>query len=222
MISHSAYRQAIRDRARTLSVATTGATTLATTTTTYTRSSGSFLTDGFAVGMEVTASGFAAANNGVALITGLTATVMTVRRTSPLVTSAAASGRTIAAGLPSKRAWENVEFQPVAEWPYVEEQYIPGPTTRTTIGPLAELELTPMYVLLVNVPSNSSVEAATKYADELLGHFAPGTTITASNGDVLRVRGDTGPFPAQLRQGNPGYAVVPVTIPFRLRTNNPI
>ena len=44
--------------------------------------------------------------------------------------------------------------------------------------------------------------------------------ITASAGDVLRVRSDVGPFRGQLQQGTPGWAVVPVTFPCRIETAN--
>ena len=59
---------------------------------TYTRTaggSGSFITDGFAVGQYVTVSGYAAANdNGVKVIQSLTATVMTVLPSIALTTEA--------------------------------------------------------------------------------------------------------------------------------------
>ena len=53
---------------------------------TYTRSAGSYITDGFAVGMVVTWSGFTnAVNNGKKVIESLTATVMTVTASQTLI-----------------------------------------------------------------------------------------------------------------------------------------
>jgi hypothetical protein len=54
---------ALRGRVLTLSVATTGTTSLAATATGYTRAAGSFVTDGFKPGMEVLAAGFATSGN---------------------------------------------------------------------------------------------------------------------------------------------------------------
>lgn len=77
---------------------TTGSTTLSADPTGYSRSSGSFITNGFVVGQQITASGFTnAANNGRSTITGVTATQLTVTKSTPPVTEAAASGRTIIA-----------------------------------------------------------------------------------------------------------------------------
>lgn len=221
MIDHLQTQLALRGRLLTLSVATTGSTDLASTTSAFTRSAGSFIDDGFKVGMEVDAGGFATgANDGTTVITGLTATVMTVAKT--LTADSEASGRTITAALPSGRAWENLEFTPVAGEPWVEEQYIPGPTRQITVGKDGQLEITPQYQVQVHAPANTSVGAAAAYADALIGLFAPLTAMTLTNGDTLRVRTDTGPFRGQLQRSHPGWIVVPVTFPCRLRTQNQI
>jgi hypothetical protein len=81
--------------------ATTGSISLAATATTYVRTTGSFIADGFYVGETITASGFSptvssGANNGQGVISNLTALVMTLAaRTPSLVVEAAAAGRTI-------------------------------------------------------------------------------------------------------------------------------
>lgn len=57
----------------------TGLTSLSATATTFVRAAGSFVTDGFAVGDIVTASGFATAgNNGRFAVTAVAATILTV------------------------------------------------------------------------------------------------------------------------------------------------
>ena len=79
--------------------ATTGnSATLSATATGYARTSGSFITNGFAVGQEVTATGFTnPENNGTSRITAVTATALTVNKTVPTVVEAAATGRSITA-----------------------------------------------------------------------------------------------------------------------------
>jgi len=63
---------------------------------TIVRATGSFLTDGFVVGQWVKTTGFtAAANNGIFLITALTATIMTVFPTATLVDEVSTAGRSI-------------------------------------------------------------------------------------------------------------------------------
>lgn len=218
MIAHDDLQQAIRDRLVTLSVLTTGAITLATTATAYTRSSGSFVTDGFAPGMELSASGFGNGADGLSVVRTVTATVLTVDRTLPVTTAGA--GRTLVVGLPSRRAWENVPFTPPPEGkPYVEEQYIPGPSARATLGQGGDLEALPMYQVQIHVPEGYGKVALRRYLDALYAHFKPDTALTV-NGDVMRVRGDVGPFGGQVRFGVPGFAVAPLTIPFRFRTAN--
>jgi hypothetical protein len=83
--------------------ATTGSAELAATTAGYTRSAGSFLTDGFYIGMPVAASGFtSAANNGTSTVTNVTATTLTVAKTPATVAEAAATGRTVTRATPNK------------------------------------------------------------------------------------------------------------------------
>lgn len=218
-VDHLAMQLAMRARALTLSVATTGSTSLSATADGYERAAGSFLTDGFAPGMEVTGTGFTnAANNAAKTLTKVTALAM---ECAGCVVEAAAT-RTITVGLPAGRAWENLHFDPTAEVPYVREQYLPGPSTQLTLGDEGQLEVTPMYVLTLYGIGNTDIGSIRGYVDALLGHFKPGTTLTLASGDELRVRRDLAPFAGQLvpREDAPGWAIVPVTIPFRLRTAN--
>jgi hypothetical protein len=217
MIDHIAMQLAMRSRALALSVAATGLVSLSATATGYARATGNFQTENFWPGMEVTPAGFA--TNVPRVITAVTPLAITVSGT--VTAEVAAGGRSLTVGLPSNRAWENVTFVPTAGVPYVEEQYIPGPTAQVTIGPNGDIELTPMYALLVNLPTETGLTVS-RYADALLRLFAPRTAIPLTSGDVLRVRSDVGPFPGQLQQSQPGFAVKPVTIPFRLRTSNSI
>jgi hypothetical protein len=217
MISEVAMQLALRAKALTLTVATTGTMSLSATSTGYARASGSFVTDGFAPGMEVTPAGFT--TNTPRVITAVSALALTV--SGAVTPESAASGRSLTVGLPSNRAWENVAFQPTAGVPWVREEFIPGPAAQVTIGPLGELQAEPMYALYVNVPAETGLTGK-RYVDALRVLFAPRTQIALSTGDTIRVRADTGPFAGQLQQSAPGFAVQPFTIPLQLRTPNAI
>lgn len=218
MINHSAIQLALRVKALTLSVATTGSTALAATTTGYTRAAGSFIADGFRVGMEVAGTGFAiAANNTAKVITAVTATVLSC----PGCATEAEGTRTLDVGLPSLRLWENIPLTTVQGRPYVAEQYLPGPMLQATLGTLGELEATPIYVLQFYGVENTGLEGIADYADALLTLFAPGTSL-AVNGDTLRVRRIPAPFRGQLLHVEPGWSMLPVNIPCRIRTANTI
>ena len=217
MIDEVQIQLALRARLLTLSVATTGTMTLAAVSGGYTRASGSFLTDGFAPGMELVPVGFSSSTPRV--ITGVTALAITVSSTVPA--QVAAGGRSLTVGLPAARAWENVAFQPTAGVPWVREEFLPGPAAQITIGPFGDLENTPMYAIYFNVAAETGLTAK-RYVTAARALFAPRTQITLANGDTVRVRGDTGPYAGQLQQSTPGFAVQPLTIPLRLRTPNVI
>lgn len=232
MYDEVAYQLALRSKLLTLSVATTGSISLAATTTGYTRTSGSFITDGLAPGMEITPAGFA--NNTPAVITDVSALTVTAKRVITTVTNgvtiyslgaitaeSAASGRSLTVGLPSNRAWENDYFEPTAGIPYVREEFLPGPTAQVTIGPNGELQGEPMYAMYFNAPAGTRLTAK-RYVQGARLLFAPRTQITASNGDTIRVRADTGPYAGQLQQSTPGFAVQPFTVPLRVRSANVI
>jgi hypothetical protein len=217
VIDHVAYQFALRQKLATLVVATTGVLTLSATATGFARTAGSFLDDGFDIGMEITPTGFA--TNVSRIVTGVSALDITVSGSA--TPEVAAGGRTIAALLPSQLAWENIAFQPTSGVPWVREEYLPGPAAQVTVGPLGEIEAFPQYALYVSVAADTGL-AVSRYADALMRLFAPRTAIALANGDVLRVRSDTGPYAGQMQQSQPGFAVKPVTFPLRIRTANSI
>lgn len=219
-VSYLQVQRAARAQLITLSVATTGSISLSATATAYVRTTGSFLTDGFYAGMEILAAGCTVAgNNGTAVVRAVSALTLTVTRA--LTVEAAAAGKTLTVGLPAGREWENEAFTPTTGAPYVEEELVPGPMDQITLGKTnGELELTPLYVVRVNVPEGVGTDAVRAYTDALLKLFKPHSTMTLTNGDVLRVRGDPAPYPGQLIQRKSGWATVPVTIPLRMTTIN--
>ena len=218
MINHYLIQKALRAKLLTLEVCTTGSVTISGTSTGYARTTGSFLTDGFAPGMEVTGTSFGeSANNTAKSITSVTALTMTC----PGCTTETAGTRTLAVGLPADRAWENIKLDPTTGSPWVEEQYVPGPMEKVTLGPLGQLEVLPIYAPRIYVPAGSGVGAARSYADAIITLFAPSTSFTVS-GHTVVVRSVPAPYSGQLLQAGPGFAVVPVTIPLRVRTANSV
>lgn len=236
MIDTTSAVLALRTRARSLSVCTTGSTTLSASTTGYGRTTGSFLTDGFAVGMEVVASGFStSANNGQGVITAIATLTMTVTpytvtggvsgftvASRTLATEGAAAGRTVLATLPAMRAWENTALDPVANVPYLTEEFVPATNSLITLpASTGQIEETGLYVLTWYGLPNYGVTAIHKSVDALKALFSPGTTFTAGS-DVVRVRTDTAVRKSQLiPQGN-GWTACVLTIPWRTRTTNAI
>lgn len=219
MFDHQAVQLAIRAHARTVSVATTGATSLAVSGSTYTRATGSFVTDGFKPGMELLASGFASAtNNGLAVVTAVAATVLTVDRT--LVDATASAGKTLSVGLPSREAWENLPFDPTPGAPWVREEFVSGPSRLISASASGTVEFDPLYHLHIYVPDNVGIGAHNKYADALLNLFKPLASIPLTSGDTIRVRTDASSYRGPVRHIRPGFASVRVTFPLRLYTNN--
>ena len=214
MINHYAIQKALRVKLQTLSVCTTGSVTLSVTATGYARTTGSFLTDGFVPGLEVSGTSFAVSGNNTAKTIS---SVSALTLTCPGCTVETATTATLASLLPTHCAWENIDIEPTTGRPWVEEQYIPGPMQKITLGALGQLEVLPIYAPKIYVPAGLGVGAARKYADALLTLFAPSTALTVANHTVV-VGNVPAPYSGQLLQASPGWAVVPVTIPLRVRT----
>lgn len=221
MIAHTPIVLACRARALTLSVCTTGAVSLASTATGYTRATGSFVTDGFRIGMQVTPSGFSFSTPEV--VTGVTALTMTTDTTHAVQ---AAASRTLSVGLPAQpdaeinRGWENLQFTPTNGVPYIAEEYLPGQMTGVGLGAGSDLEATSLYLLKFYGPFGTGREALAAYADAALLHFAPPLALALSTGDTARVRRDLAPYASQLLREEV-HAVVTVTIPLRTRSASP-
>ena len=227
MIDHEEALYALRTKVVTLSVVTaTGS--FSATATDYQRAAGSFITDGYRVGMEVKGTSFSnSENNAAKMITAVATSTLTCAGN----VVEAAGTRTLAVGLPATRVWENSETRDAdgvpdsaeAGVPYFTEEYLPGPMAQETLGTLAQLEVLPQYIPRIFVPANTGAAAAMKYATALLALFAPGTAFTLSvSSSTMRVRRDVAPFSGQIVQSSPGWAIVPITVPLRLRTANSI
>lgn len=187
----------------------------------FTRAAGSFLTDGFVVGMEVTPAAFGV--NGLGVVTAVTATDLSL--TGMRVAEVAASGRTLSVGLPALRAYENIPFTPISGRPYIAEEYSPSTLrVKTTPVRLGRTEETGDYFLtwygvtaVAGIPGVGTA-ALRKSVDALALLFAPGTDLIAG-AHVLTVREDIGPQAGQVIPLT-GFAALQLKIPWRAQSRN--
>jgi len=217
VLDHRLAQQAIEARLRTVVVVTTGAQTLSASATGYARTTGSFLTDGFAPGMEVTPTGFT--QTDVGMVIGVTDLALEIEGGRTL--QGAGAGRTLSVGIPTLQAWENMAFEPQTGRPFVEGDYVPA-TTQLLSCPSAggTVEETGLYVTRWYGLAGTGLLALSRAASALLALFPPGGTLTLANGSALRWRENPGPWRGQARPDLPGWAVVTVTIPWRSYTTN--
>lgn len=223
MLDHDLVHAAVRAQLLTLAVCSSSTGNLSATSTGYARGAGSFVTDGFLVGQEVAASGFTNSNNnGVGVITNVTALALTVTKTPATTTEASGGGRALSVGLPAAIRYENVTRgkKSVQDQLTVEEAYLPGPMTLATVGPSGTVIGRPTYVVKYYLPQNGGIACARSYTKATLALFPMGQPFNLSNGDTVRVRGDTGPSADQLRPDDPGWVVLTLTIPLRIYSIN--
>jgi len=220
VIKHDEALQALRTSLLSLEVATTGLISLRAVADGFTRSSGSFVADRFAVGMEVTPVGFT--TTAPMTILRVEDTKLTVD--GAVTAQAAADNRKLTVGLPELRGWIDLPLEPVVGRPYFEEDYLFGPAEQPGVGPRSTVIGEPLYVGRFYVPSQSGYLASTRYARAFLEHFKPGMSLALATGDVVRVRTSPAPFAGQTqtRTDAPHWSQVAVTVPLRLSTVNSI
>jgi hypothetical protein len=232
MLDSVTAQLALRARAVSVTVATTGTlATLSATATGYARSSGSFLTDGFAPGMEITlVTGFSTSGNNQAttaqgrVITSVTALAITC---TGCAVEAAGGSRIITAGLPFDRAWENKAFEPTSGRPYIEEDFVPGVTAlmgQRDGGLVVEQGL---YVLKLYGIADTGISAIHKTIDALRALFAIGTSLTSGSttvriGDVDGGTRQRGPVAGQIISAGLGRSVRVLTVPWYSFSTNTI
>jgi hypothetical protein len=214
MVDHFLLLTAIRSRLKSLLVDTTGSVSLASTATGYSRSSGSFITDGFEVGAEVTPVGFPQTTPGV--VVGLTATAMTIEGGRAI--QAEGAGRTLKVELPAMRSWENQKFDPIDKRWYIDEDYIPGPVNRVTGGINGEFDVEPTYVIRLYGLASTGVAALYRVSDAILRLFLPNSYMLVSDGHIVYVKSSPAPYKSQVMAEGPSHAVVVITVPLWVRT----
>lgn len=218
MDRYSLIDLAFRQRMANLVVATTDLTTLTATTTGYTRSSGSFVADGFAVGMQVKPTGFTQITPGV--ITEVTATLL--RIDGGRTAQSAGANRSLMVGLPADVVYENITYTPKPAVPYVEAELVPQPSELLSLPAQGGTrEDRGLYVVRWNGIAGTGALGLRRCADALLALFTPGTTFLAGT-DVVRVRGDNAPFASPILQRPSGHALVTLTIPWRMFRSNTV
>lgn len=220
MIRRSDAHLAMRSHALQTVVAETGTMTLTATTTGFTRAdAGSFISDGFAPGMEVTPAGFT--SNTVAMITAVTASAITIKGTR--AAEASGAGRSLTVYLPAARAFSNERFEKPKQGNYLEEDFVPATNALKTLpADGGDVEETGLYVLRIFGYGPVGLLALHGYADGVREQFAPGTAITTTRGDVLRVRTDTSVIASEILPLDTGWSVVTVTVPWWARTVNAV
>jgi hypothetical protein len=215
MLNHRQAVLALRRHLLALQFVTTGTVPLASTGTGFTRTDGSFIADGFTVGMEVVPTGFADSTPGI--VEGVTATEIIVKAPRQAEPTKNAS---LSVGIPTVRIWENQGGDPQSNRWYLEEDYIPGPTTKITMPVQgAELHHSPTYVLRVGGMSGYGIGAILAVVGGLLGAFYPGLALILPNNVVLRVGAQPAPYAGQMLSDDTGRPVVVVTFPLWARTS---
>lgn len=218
MLDNDDVLLALRSQLLSTVVATTGVTTLAATTDGYTRTSGSFIDDGFVAGMEVVPDGFA--DNTVANIASVADLEMTVDEDRPA--EIAAAGRSLTVGIPALRAFENVENKRVAGRWYLREEFIPGTGEVIGVGPRSKVEYVPIYIIHFEGIADVDAVAMLRVTGAVLAVFPPMLAFTLDNNDIVRVRTMPVPYASQILARDTGAPESVVTVPLVARTSNPI
>lgn len=151
---------------------------------TYTRATGSFVTDGFTEGMTVTVSGFAnGGNNGVKTIATVSALVITMTVDTGLVDEASGGNEQIV-GAVVNITYNHIKITGTA---YAAGE---GPVRLSTTGGLpAGTDGTTNYWLSPTEPGGNTYYLAASYAAALAG--TPVTDITTSGTGVHSINFDT-------------------------------
>lgn len=216
MVDHDMAALALRNQLLTLQVCTTGSVMLTATSTGFTRAIGSFLTDGFAPGMEVLPIGFGDNSRGVIQSVTAGAIILTGTRSAE---SAATASLTV--GLPELVGWDNIALDPDMGRPYLEESYVPATNTLLSMPYTGgTVEDTGLYVLRWYAPSNVGRKALSAPAQAILALFPVGLNLPLADGTAVRIRGDIGPIPSRIQADDAGTSVITITIPWRVYSMN--
>ena len=203
---------ALRARAEGLVVCTTGVMALAATTSGYTRASGSFVADGFAIGQEIVPASFA--TNTPRVVKAVSALTLTTTTTPSAESSA--GGRSLSVTYPTARERDNVDFKPPTDGRgYAEEDFVPATRTLLTNAPSGLIIATGLYVVRLFAPANTGMLGLRAIADALVARFPANWASTLTDNTIVRTRPDTLPYAGQLINDVAGFARITVTIPWQ-------
>lgn len=124
-------------------------------------------------------------------------------------------------GLPAVNAFENKAFTPVQGTPYVADQYVPA--TQQLVGLPAQhgiVEETGLYVVQLYGVDGAGITPLRTLAQAVLAAFTPGTVVTSTANDAIRVRGDVAPMGGQIIPRDDGWATCTIKIPWRAYSQN--
>lgn len=185
-------KMAFRTAFRAVVKASTGAvTTIATTADGYTRTAGSFVTDGFDVGDEVVASGCPlAVNNGMGWVTYVDDITLQVMRPDGVVMVVGAAGAavTITAGMPSLHILESRRTSTDVGKPWTREHYQAGVVVVASMrAPTARVRQRGVFWLNLFYPSDVGTSGVDRLRGKILASIYPAMDLRY-NGQVVRVQ----------------------------------
>lgn len=211
-MSTDAIEEAFRTRLTSLVVCGTGLQTLQATVTGYRRTTGSFVADGFAAGMECVPVGFA--SNPVQVVEDVTALTLTMR--GARAAQGAGSNRSIQVGLPQARVWENTRYTPDPNTCYVETELLSQAGTLLSFpAELGTREERGLYLVRWYGLQDMGKRGLSRCVDAARALFTPNTVLTAG-AFTVRLRGDECAYPSSVLRVASGHALVTLTIPWRL------
>ncbi len=228
MVDERLARIALQGQLLTAVFATTGVVAdLSASASKFIRATGSFIADGFEVGMEITATGFVAANNAARVVKNRSALELEV--TGPLSAQALAASRSITAGVPVSRAWDNID--PHDTWapgtrPRIADRFVPATAILRSFPAQGGLMVeTGLYIVTYYGLWDKGDAALRRASTTIKRLFTPGTNLTAGT-DTIRIRGGGEGEPAtQSGEVTPldnGWAYVQVTVPWWAMTINAV
>lgn len=218
MLDKRRARIACQTRLLSTVVATTGAIALSATASGYHRAAGSFLDDQFAIGMEITPSGFGA--NAVAVITDVTASDLTTNTTHAI--EGAAGGRSLVAMLPARRAHDSL-LDPVVGQSSLRSEFIAATLDRITTAQSDGLDVeTGLFVVTLFTPTDLGPDVVDVTLDAVLARFASGTKLGAG-AHTLSIAWSPGPRRGQLLP-HPiaGLSYAQATIPWSVQSRTAV
>lgn len=170
------------------------------------RSTGSFLTDGFDEGDSITVAGAGtAANNGATRVTKVTALTLTTEKS--FTTEAVGASVTITAGAPSEVAYEGRAYEPQIGVPYVAETIVPAFDEPSGIGQPAVQHHSLVLNLVLFYPAGRGTRPVSRMAGAILTAFRPGTSVSYGDSAGMVMRAER-----QSMQQDAGWLRLPVAI----------
>ena len=125
------------------------------------------------------------------------------------------------AGIPTLKAFENVDFNPGIEQQYLEEDFVPATSDVTSFPASTGLLMgTGLYVVKWYCVQNTGSVPADQGVDAILAVFPAGLALSLSNGDTVKIPPKPAPSRSQLIPNGAGWAAIAVRIPYVVYSRN--